>query len=120
MCFFCRRLCSQIPEEWLQRSSPESDLLDLVTEICQYCLKYSAEAEACDLLMEIEKIRMIYDLVTEDISDRVCLYLTRLAWPASVYIPYFSTQKVNYDNALIFRGKISPFQLCTYYCSFAT
>ena len=83
MCFFCRRLCSQIPEEWLQRSSPESDLLDLVTEICQYCLKYSAEAEACDLLMEIEKIRMIYDLVTEDISDRVCLYLTRLAWPAS-------------------------------------
>ena len=28
--------------------------------------------------MEIEKIRMIFDLVTEDISDRVCLYLTRL------------------------------------------
>ena len=80
---FSRRLCSQIPEEWLQHSSPESDLLGLVTEICQYCLKYSAEAEACDLLMEIEKIRMIFDLVTEDISDRVCLYLTRLAWPAS-------------------------------------
>ena len=74
---FVRRLCSQIPEEWLQRSSPEDDLLTLVREICEYCLRYSAEAEACDLLMEIEKIEMIVDLVTEDISDRVCLYLTR-------------------------------------------
>ena len=72
-----RRLCSQIPEEWLKRSSPETDLNDLVTEICKYCLHYSAEAEACDLLMEIEKIERIVDLVTEDISDRVCLYLTR-------------------------------------------
>ena len=62
----------------MQRASPEDDLLGLVTEICKYCLKYSAEAEACDLLMEIEKIEMIFDLVTEDISDRVCLYLTRL------------------------------------------
>ena len=77
-CFFSpRRLCGQIPEEWLERSSPEDDLLTLVTEICKYCLHYSAEAEACDLLMEIEKIEMIVDLVTVDISDRVCLYLTR-------------------------------------------
>ena len=73
----CRRLCSQIPEEWLKRSSPEDDLVELVTEICKYCLHYSAEAEACDLLMEIERIEMIVDLVTEDISDRVCLYLSR-------------------------------------------
>ena len=51
--------------------------MTLVREICEYCLRYSAEAEACDLLMEIEKIEMIVDLVTEDISDRVCLYLTR-------------------------------------------
>ena len=42
-----------------------------------YCLQHSAEAEACDLLMEIEKMDMIVELVSEDIHDRVCLYLIR-------------------------------------------
>lgn len=51
--------------------------MGLVQDITIYCLDHSAEAEACDLLMEIEKIDMIDDLVSEDTHDRVCLYLTR-------------------------------------------
>ena len=46
-------------------------------DICVYCLEHSAEAEACDLLMEIERVELIVELVAEDIYERVCLYLTR-------------------------------------------
>ena len=67
----------QIPEEWTSLDSPEDTLLGLVRDIAIYCLEHNAEAEACDLLMEIEKIKLIVDLVSEDIQDRVCLYLTR-------------------------------------------
>lgn len=75
--FWYRQLCSQLPEEWVSRNEPEEGLLGLVRDISVYCLAHNAEAEACDLLMEIEKIGMIVDLVSEDTYHRVCLYLTR-------------------------------------------
>ena len=53
-------------------------LFPLVLSIVQYCLKHNAEAEACDLLMEIDSIMKIVDYVTEETHERVCLYLTRL------------------------------------------
>jgi len=74
---YIRRLCSQLPDKWSSLTSPEDSLLGLVRDITIYCLDHSAEAEACDLLMEIEKIDMIDDLVSEDTHERVCLYLTR-------------------------------------------
>ena len=61
----------------MSRNEPEESLLGLVRDISVYCLAHNAEAEACDLLMEIEKIGMIVDLVSEDTYHRVCLYLTR-------------------------------------------
>ncbi len=73
----CRRLCTQLPEEWLSEARREETLLPLVRDIAVYCLEHSAETEACDLLMEVEKVEMISELVTEDIHDRVCLYLVR-------------------------------------------
>lgn len=73
----CRRLCAEIPEQWMEEESPESVLLDLVKTIAQFCLEHSAEAEVCDMLMEIEKIDMIVDLVEKDVHGRVCLYLIR-------------------------------------------
>lgn len=76
-----RRLCSQLPDVWTTTTSPEDTLLGLVRDICVYCLKHSAEAEACDLLMEIEKVELISELVSEDMYERVCLYLTRWVWP---------------------------------------
>ena len=51
--------------------------MELIQDITTYCLEHSAEAEACDLLMEIEKIDIIENLVSKDTHERVCLYLTR-------------------------------------------
>lgn len=72
-----RRLCAEIPEQWADESSPEATLLDLVRKLCVFCLEHSAESEACDMLMEIEKIDMLLELISEDVHERVCLYLTR-------------------------------------------
>ena len=51
--------------------------MDLVKELVKYCLDHNAEAEACDLLMEIERVELLLDYVTEDNHGRVCLYLSR-------------------------------------------
>jgi 26S proteasome regulatory subunit N1 len=48
-----------------------------VRELSIFCLEHSAESEACDMLMEIEGIDMLLELVTEDVHERVCLYLIR-------------------------------------------
>lgn len=40
-------------------------------------MAHNAEAEACDLLMEIERLDLLEEYVDENIYSRVCLYLTR-------------------------------------------
>lgn len=40
-------------------------------------MAHNAEAEACDLLMEIERLDLLDEYVDEDVYQRVCLYLTR-------------------------------------------
>jgi 26S proteasome regulatory subunit N1 len=47
----------------------------LVKEILPYDIKHNAEAEACDLLLEVDKLDWIKDYVNEDNHSRVCLYL---------------------------------------------
>ena len=73
-----RRLCAEVPEQWSEESSPEAILMDLVRKLSVFCLEHSAESEACDMLMEIEKIDLLLELVAEDVHERVCLYLIRL------------------------------------------
>lgn len=50
-------------------------LLPLVRDVISFDMKHSAEIQACDLLMEIDKL----DLLTQHMEDsnypRVCLYL---------------------------------------------
>ncbi|XP_019864481.1 PREDICTED: 26S proteasome non-ATPase regulatory subunit 2-like [Amphimedon queenslandica] len=72
---YIRRLCYQIPQEW-SNDKPDDQLYQLVVDIVQYCLEHNAEAEACDLLMEMDCINEIVKYVTESIYERVCLYLT--------------------------------------------
>lgn len=89
---YIRRLCYEIPQEWNNgklilinlifknaffTASPNSKLQSLVNNIIQYCLDHNAEAEACDLLMEMDSIGQIIEYVTESIHERACLYLTR-------------------------------------------
>ena len=58
-------------------SAKQTQLMELVKELIKYCLDHHAEAEACDLLMEIEHVELLLDYVTEDNHSRVCLYLSR-------------------------------------------
>ena len=52
-------------------------LLTMATEIVPYHMAHNAEAEGCDLLMEIERLDLLQDFVDESAYQRVCLYLTR-------------------------------------------
>jgi hypothetical protein len=52
-------------------------LLTISKEIVPYHMAHNAEAEACDLLMEIEHLDLLSDYVDELAYPRVCLYLKR-------------------------------------------
>ncbi|CAM9881930.1 26S proteasome non-ATPase regulatory subunit 2 [Lampetra fluviatilis] len=51
-------------------------LLKLVEEIVPYDMAHNAEPEACDLLMEIERLDLLSAHVDESTFTKVCLYLT--------------------------------------------
>lgn len=51
-------------------------LLKLVEEIIPYNMHHNAEAESCDLLIEIERLDLLEKYIdTEDLCQKVCLYL---------------------------------------------
>eukprot|EP00123_Amoebidium_parasiticum_P014745 comp22625_c0_seq1/m.34770 comp22625_c0_seq1/g.34770 ORF comp22625_c0_seq1/g.34770 comp22625_c0_seq1/m.34770 type:complete len:874 (-) comp22625_c0_seq1:42-2663(-) len=54
---------------------PTDRLGALAEEIVPYCMRHNAEAEACDLLMEIERLDLLEKCVEKDDYPRVCLYL---------------------------------------------
>ena len=58
-------------------------LLTMATEIVPYHMAHNAEAEGCDLLMEIERLDLLQDFVDESAYQRVCLYLTRYIYTQS-------------------------------------
>lgn len=62
---------------FLPLEKPDDQLHALVVDITKYCLDHNAEAEACDLLMEMDCIDQIIEYVSESIYERVCLYLAR-------------------------------------------
>ena len=55
----------------------KDDLLQLAKEIVVFYMAHNAEAEACDLLMEIENVNLLVDYVEKETYNRVCLYLLR-------------------------------------------
>lgn len=75
-------LAGEIAGEWAETDISENkeirDKLILLTkQIVPYNMAHNAEAEACDLLMEIERLDLLEQYVDENIYHRVCLYLTR-------------------------------------------
>eukprot|EP00045_Choanoeca_perplexa_P012108 m.130781 g.130781 ORF g.130781 m.130781 type:complete len:893 (+) comp15889_c0_seq1:159-2837(+) len=79
---YVRHLQGEIAEEFKARQSSSSeepssveDLYQLASEIVPYCLSHNAEADACDLLMEIERLDMLEGEVDKAGHQRVCLYL---------------------------------------------
>ena len=55
----------------------KDDLLELAKEIVLFYMAHNAEAEACDLLMEIENVDLLANYVEKETYTRVCLYLLR-------------------------------------------
>lgn len=53
----------------------KDDLLALAKDIVVFYMAHNAEADACDLLMEIEHIDLLVDYVEKETYQRVCLYL---------------------------------------------
>ncbi|RNA39420.1 26S proteasome non-ATPase regulatory subunit 2 [Brachionus plicatilis] len=53
----------------------KEDLLKLAQEMVAFYMAHNAEADACDLLMEIEHIHLIESQSEKDTYQRVCLYL---------------------------------------------
>lgn len=78
---YVRHLAGEIAGEWAETDISENketrDKLILLTkQIVPYNMAHNAEAEACDLLMEIERLDLLEQYVDENIYPRVCLYLT--------------------------------------------
>jgi len=77
---YVRHISGEIAQKWQTITEDEklkNELLSLVKSIVPYHMKHNAEAEAVDLLMDIERLDLIQDYIdTDDVSQRVCLYMT--------------------------------------------
>lgn len=74
----------EMAEEWRSygdgtdaHNKRREQLLTLTREIVLHNMKHNAEVEACDLLIEIEKLDLLSEYVEEVDHGRVCLYLLR-------------------------------------------
>lgn len=74
----------EMAEEWRACSgSTDADrarreeLLTLARDVISHNMKHNAEVEACDLLIEIERLDLLLNFVEEVDHARVCLYLLR-------------------------------------------
>src|SRR3954447_11036777 len=75
-----RHLSTEIGQEYVYRTEKElvtDDLMALALEIVPFFLKHNAEADAVDLLLELEAIDQLPQYVDKDIYARVCLYMVR-------------------------------------------
>lgn len=87
---FVRSLAGEIGQEYNQRvidgADPDSDeafedLLKFVHTIVPFHLSHNAEAEAVDLLIEVQRLKFLLDLDSIDDKNyrRICLYLIKTA-----------------------------------------
>ncbi|CAG8504738.1 13783_t:CDS:10 [Ambispora leptoticha] len=75
---YVRHVSTEIGQEFLHRSEqdlPIDDLMTLSLEIVPFFLKHNAEADAVDLLLELEAIDQLPQFVDKDTYARVCLYM---------------------------------------------
>lgn len=75
---YVRHLALEIGEEYEVRSENEEstdDLVELALQIVPFFLKHNAEADAVDLLLELESIEQLPQFVDQNTFGRVCLYM---------------------------------------------
>ncbi|XP_035616919.1 26S proteasome non-ATPase regulatory subunit 2-like [Oncorhynchus keta] len=77
---YVRHLAGEVAKEWQEveesDKTQQETLLKLVKEIVPYNMAHNAEHEACDLLMEVEKLEMLELYIDDNAYAKVCLYLT--------------------------------------------
>ena len=88
---YVRSLAGEIGEEYNARvidgadpeeDAPFADLLSMVNIIVPFHVKHNAEAEAIDLLIEVQRLKNLIELDTsidENNYARICLYLIKSA-----------------------------------------
>lgn len=79
---YVRHLCLEIGDEYEKRTDtnePVDDLLALVDEIVPFLLTHNAEPDACDILLEVQRLEKLVDFVDEINYKRVLLYLETCA-----------------------------------------
>jgi 26S proteasome regulatory subunit N1 len=85
---FVRSLAGEIGQEYNQRvlegSDPDddakfADLLKMVDVIAPFHITHNAEAEAIDLLIEVQRLKILLsmDAVDDKNYERICLYLLK-------------------------------------------
>jgi len=76
---YVRHLAGEIVAEYQETSIEDSQakerLIELAKSIVPSQMNHHAEAEACDLLMEVEQLPLLQQYVDEAAYNRVCLYL---------------------------------------------
>ena len=76
-----RHLTSEAAAEWQELTESNTkgrdQLNKLIHDIVPYLMSHNAEAEACDLMMEVEKMNELIQYVDDTAYTRVCLYLKR-------------------------------------------
>ncbi|CAL2040162.1 unnamed protein product [Caenorhabditis brenneri] len=79
---YVRHLAMEMSEEWKKEGTSDArkaELLQLTQDIVSHHMKHNAEVEACDLLIEIERLDLLNSYVQEVDHQRVCLYLLSCA-----------------------------------------
>jgi 26S proteasome regulatory subunit N1 len=78
---YIRHLALEIGQEYQNRLTDEKDvgdLTDLALSLVPYFLSHNAEADAVDLLSELEMIEELPRFLDENTYARVCLYMTSM------------------------------------------
>lgn len=72
---YCKHLSLQIISNYHNSSFDSALLVDLATHLVPFFLKHNAEADACDLLIELEHLHLLVGFVDKLSFKRVCLYI---------------------------------------------
>ncbi|KAI7908219.1 armadillo-type protein [Cokeromyces recurvatus] len=75
---YVRHLSGEIMQEYqarLENEQSTEELIKLALEIVPFFLKHNAEADAVDLLLEIESIDQLPRFIDKNTYERVCLYM---------------------------------------------
>ena len=78
---YIRHLALELGQEYQNRVNDEKevqDITDLAATLIPYFLKHNAEADAVDLLSELEMIEQIPEYLDENTYSRVCLYMVSM------------------------------------------